>query len=67
MPLYEYQCTCGYQFEARQPLELRANAQCPKCEKLANKKLSTINASYGWRLTEASHIPGNPDRYEKDI
>lgn len=65
--LYEYQCQCGLNFEARRPIELRANAQCPKCGSLAEKKLSIINASYGWRLTESSHIPGNPDRYEKDI
>lgn len=46
--LYEYKCKCGEKFEARQPLELRQTALCPKCGSVAAKVFSVINATFTW-------------------
>lgn len=51
MPLYEYLCpSCNTQFEARQPFEDRENSPCPKCHKLARKKISVVNHTWTWCL-----------------
>lgn len=67
-PLYEFRCAeCGFKFEARQPLEAKPIAQCPKCGEDAQRHFPLVNHTFGWRLTESSHIKGNPDRVERAI
>jgi putative FmdB family regulatory protein len=48
MPLYEYQCDCGSQFEALRSIAMRKTVICPKCGNLAFKKLSVANHTFGW-------------------
>jgi putative FmdB family regulatory protein len=65
--LYEYRCRCGHEFETFRPVDQRRTARCPKCGRLASKKLSVVHSTFGWRLTDSSHIRGNPDSIERDI
>jgi len=43
MPLYDYQCTCGFKFETFQSVEKRNQTDCPKCGKTAFMKFSPTN------------------------
>lgn len=54
MPLYEYRCKCGYRFESRKPVEERQTAVCPKCGEIAEKKLSVVNFTFGFTLSDES-------------
>jgi putative FmdB family regulatory protein len=65
--LYEYRCECGCEFEARRPVKDRDTAACPKCGKVARKRLSIVNYSFGWRLSDDSHIKGHSDELVKDV
>ena len=68
MPLYEYKCgRCKTKFDKRKPLQNREFAICPKCGNLAGKIMSVVNHSFGFRLTDDSHLVGNPDQFEMDI
>ncbi len=50
------------------PVDLRHEARCPDCGRLAIKKLSLFSFTFGWRLTQESHhIKGYPDTIEKAI
>jgi len=75
MPLYEYECpVCKNRFEVLTPYQDIDYALCPQCGHQARKLMSVVNWSFGWRLTEDSHIP-NPhpelgrkeDVWEKDV
>mgnify|MGYP001614360595 CR=1 FL=1 len=57
-PNYQYQCQCGNQFEKIMPIALRHEAHCPDCGRLAMKKLSAFNFSFGWHFTPESHLVG---------
>ncbi len=74
MPLYLYRCRCGNEFEAIKPIALRDEAHCPKCDRLAQKKLSPCNSTFGFRLTADSHDPvrremvqGGKDKIERNV
>jgi len=71
MPLYEYECPlCKCRFEIRQSYDDKSLIRCPKCKGEARRLLSsvaTVNWSFGWRLTEASHERFSEDEWEKDI
>ncbi len=54
MPLYEYRCPEGHQFEKRQPLRERELAICPQCGALAPKVFSAVNHSFGFRFSDKS-------------
>ena len=41
--------------------------ECPKCGVTSQRKYTPIPALFGFRLTEASHIRGNKDEYERDV
>jgi len=43
MPIYDYQCTCGFKFETFQSVEKRKQARCPKCGKPASLKFNPAN------------------------
>ena len=74
-PLYEYWCkSCGHQCEIVQGFDATTVLRCPNCDGAAYRKPSRFSFSFGWRLTEDSHIP-NPhpelgrkeDKVEKDV
>ena len=68
MPLYEYKCPgCGYEFEAFNHVAVRQYAQCTRCGRLAEKKMSVVNATFGFRLRDESHENGNRDTVERDV
>jgi putative FmdB family regulatory protein len=68
MPLYEYRCPkCGHEFEAWNKIARRASATCTKCGGSANKKLSAVNNTFGFRLSEKSNQRFARDGVERDI
>lgn len=43
MPIYEYACSCGCQFESLRPFSKSAEAlACPRCGKPAKRKVSAF-------------------------
>ena len=67
MPLYEFKCKCGFGFDEFKPIEERATHSCPECGKVAQKVLSVVNDTFGWRLDEQSHLKGHQDNYERAV
>ena len=39
MPVYEFECKCGHQFEELVPMDTKTY-KCPQCHKLAKKIMS---------------------------
>ena len=67
MPQYEYECpNCNHRFEIIQRYSDSAFEKCPECKATAERLISVANHTFGWRLTEQSHISG-PDELERDI
>ena len=65
MPLYQFMCgNCGKVEERLQPFGDNAPFCCGK---FMERKMSVSNSTFGWRLTEASHLPGNKDELERNI
>ena len=68
MPLYDYQCSCGFKFDAFSPIEKRFEVYCPSCGRLAIKKLSLFNFTFGFRLSDESmNVKGARDYFVRDI
>ncbi len=67
MPNYEYRCKCGYEFEMKQGYEADLLMSCPDCGAQAVRRLSLCNNSFGWTLSEASYIKGNPQELVRNI
>ena len=69
MPIYEYHCqACGYEFEKLRSFEERNLMSCPECGAKADIKISLANHTFGWRLSDESHLPGrHPDTLVRDI
>lgn len=68
MPIYEYECSCGYHFEAIRPFSHSDFTTCPHCKQIAERVMSPCNWSFGWRPTEKANTKGNnPYEYEKDV
>lgn len=69
MPLYEFCCKpCQFKFEAFKSLNKRHKANCPKCGELADKIMSVVNHTFGWRLTDRTNERFEPkDEFEKDV
>ena len=40
MPLYEYYCDCGKEFEAFRSIAERHNVKCPTCKRVVHLKIS---------------------------
>jgi hypothetical protein len=66
MPLYEMTCENGHSFEKLCAV-YNMTVICPECGKPGIKRMSTVNHTFGWRLTESSHIKGHKDELERDI
>ena len=69
MPIYVYLCNyCQKQFEAMCELLSGDNYyQCPKCGRRAPRIPAPVNHTFGWRLSDESHIKGNKDELVRDI
>lgn len=68
MPIYEYHCpVCGANFDVRLSMNDKSLIRCPICRSEAKRRMSVVNHTFGFRLTEESHIKGNPDEYERDV
>lgn len=57
MPLYEYRCKNGHEFEARKSLGDRQHAKCPSCILIADKVMS---------LPHDAPIPGIYNRVNRN-
>lgn len=68
-PIYEWQCqNCGKIEEIMHHFEEPSDIEAPLCcGKYMERRISVVNHTFGWRLTEASHIRGNPDEFERRI
>ena len=67
MPVYEDICEEHGRFEVAKRMSERLNVDCPTCKKRATLVPSVFQATYGWRLTEDSHLPYHKDRIEKNL
>ncbi len=68
MPLYEYKCQCGKTFEAIMSIDLRHEAHCPDCGRLARKKLSLFYYTFGFTLSDESRwTPYRKDELVRNI
>lgn len=72
MPIYEYKCLkCGYRDEKLLPrMEGGLVFICPECNKQMERKMSAVNWSFGWRLTDRSLYGGKGDprdEYERNV
>ena len=67
MPLYEFECPEHGRFETSRRYEEIKDVRCPACKGEVERKYSPIGFSFGWKLSDASHIPGNPDRFVKNV
>lgn len=69
MPQYEYACPqCQNKFETMKAMGQRHRAKCPHCNTESKLVPSPVNHSFGFRLTERSHLRFGPrDEFEPDI
>lgn len=68
MPNYEFYCeTCEGKFEAFRRYTEVKSVRCPACHGEVKLLPSRVNHSFGWRLADESHLPGNPDRFVKNV
>lgn len=68
MPIFEYRCqACGFEFEKFRNQANKDLVSCPKCGARADRRMSVVNHSFGWRLDDQSHIRGHRDNLEKDV
>ena len=65
MPTYEYECPKGHVFELFQKMSDPARKKCPKCGKMATRKISAgaglLFKGEGFYITD-----NRPDSYKKD-
>ncbi len=70
MPMYEFECgICGQKFSIlSKTYDSRHWAVCPYCNSLAERMVSLVNHSFGWRLTDRCHDRFGPkEEFERDI
>lgn len=70
-PLYQYRCSnCGNEFDAWNKVSERQKAKCTRCGQMADKRLSVVNYTFGWRISDESMNNIHdylPDTVERDI
>ena len=56
MPRYDYQCTeCNHLFELRQGFDAETVTECPKCGKIAERKINLVPVIFkgsGWYVND---------------
>jgi putative FmdB family regulatory protein len=67
MPIYPFKCIGNHEFDELKAFSDGDTTVCPECGKTAHKQFGASNWTFGWRLSESSHIKGNHDQMEKDI
>jgi putative FmdB family regulatory protein len=67
MPIYEYLCPEGHQFEEKKNMGARQFAVCPECTQRAKLVFSPVNHTFGFRLTEQSHLSNHKDEFERAV
>ncbi len=60
MPLYNYKCSNGHEFEEFNSIADRATHSCEQCNKVAEQTVSTGGASHSFKLGEFEHIASEP-------
>ena len=75
MPIYEYYCTdCDLKFELLKSIKENQSAECPKCNKLAERQVSLIGGlvfkGTGFYITDynkkSAKIGGETDKNKKE-
>jgi len=67
MPIYQYRCEdCG-DFEVLSPMPGNKEEPCPKCGGEAKRILAPFHSTFGWRLSDESHLKGHKDELVRDI
>jgi len=67
MPIYQYRCKEHGTFEVISPMPGNDFENCPNCGGEAKRIIAPVNHTFGWRLSDASHIKGNKDELVRDI
>jgi len=69
MPIYIYQCPeCEQKTERLvRNGEVKETTICGHCGGTASKVPAPCNWSFGWRLSDESHIKGHKDELVRDI
>jgi putative FmdB family regulatory protein len=65
MPLYDYHCkNCTETFDEFRSMDERHTAKCPKCGKMAKKRLNTARLDY-YNMGVQSGLPTAIDKWDK--
>jgi len=68
MPVYEYDCPeCRNRFQLRMAIIARDRGKCPECGSPGERRMSLTNHTFGWRLTDQSHVRFSTDEYVRDV
>lgn len=67
MPLYEFECPNGHRWEDLRKNSTDDGSLCPVCGLFGKKLISSCNYSFGWKLSDESHLPGHKDELVRDI
>jgi len=71
MAIYLFWCPlCDFSFEIKKPMaKAGEDEECPKCGIKAMRKYTPVMATFGWRLQDKCHIPGETKwaEIERDI
>ena len=58
MPVYDYQCECGYRFEEYYRMDDRHKALCPICGRSAKLRISLTSFRFAEPITFFQELPG---------
>jgi putative FmdB family regulatory protein len=67
LPLYELECPVHGRFEVSRRWNELDQIRCHICQGKVKRVWNPTAFSFGWRLTEASHLPGHKDEIERDV
>jgi putative FmdB family regulatory protein len=67
MPVYEFVCDkCG-RFETSRRWDEVDQVRCPSCRGKVRRVYSPTAFTFGFRLSDESHLPGHKDELIRDI
>lgn len=68
MPIYVYYCEhCNSKFEIISPMPGYQAHRCPLCGKGAERRIAPVNSTFGFRLSDESHLKGHKDEFVRDV